>query len=148
MIEGLRIVFVDDDADDHFIFKKTLKEMGVSPELTILDNGEKLMEYLSKNLKQLPNVIFLDLNMPRKNGSECLTEIKHNKKLKDIPVIIYSTSFHHDILDLLYKCGAYHCIRKNTSNNETRKNIQYALQSVSSNKLIRPVREKFVLGTI
>ncbi|HEY0031087.1 MAG TPA: response regulator, partial [Bacteroidia bacterium] len=106
MSSPINIVLADDDKDDHFLFAKALQEMPVSTCLTPISDGEKLMRYLSENLKQLPDVIFLDLNMPRKNGSECLTEIKLNRRLQHLPIIIYSTSFHKDILDLLYKYGA------------------------------------------
>src|SRR5690606_843658 len=56
--------------------------------------------------------LFLDLNMPRKTGYECLSEIRQHKNLKSLPVIIISTSFEHDVVNLLYKNGADFYIRK------------------------------------
>jgi CheY-like chemotaxis protein len=148
MISRLKIILVDDDKDDHFIFEKTLKELPIPSDVVCINDGEKLMEHLSENINQLPDAIFLDLNMPRKNGSECLTEIKLNKKLKNIPVIIYSTSFHNDILDLLHKHGAYYCIRKSTDPVSTKKNLMMALKSIIDRKEHQPSREKFAPGVI
>jgi DNA-binding NarL/FixJ family response regulator len=104
------------------------------------------MEYLAKNIKQLPQAVFLDLNMPRKNGAECLTEIRQNKKLKDIPVVVYSTDFHPDILDLLYKYGAFYCIRKSADEKNNIENLSIALNTISEDMAMRPAREHFVLG--
>jgi CheY-like chemotaxis protein len=142
----LKIILVDDDQDDHLIFGKALNELAIKTELISLPNGEKLMEHLSKNIRQLPDAIFLDLNMPRKNGAECLTEIKQNRKLYYIPVIIYSTDFHTDILDLLYKHGAFYCIRKSSNEATTDKNLKTVLRSILDHPGIRPVREKFAIG--
>ncbi len=142
----LKIVFADDDEDEHFIFKKVLSKVSIITNLGIVNNGQSLMEYLTKNIKQLPDAIFLDLNMPRKNGSECLVDIKTNVKLKHIPIIIYSTSFHMDILDLLYKHGAFHCIRKSTNTSEIKKLLTIVLKEILEDKNIQPSRQKFTLG--
>ena len=114
----LNILLADDDADDCFFFEKALREIPIPTQLTMVNNGERLMDYLSKNQEQLPDVLFLDLNMPRKSGFECLTEIVENSKLKDLPVIMFSTSYTMDpnyeqsMIDVLYKLGAQDYIRK------------------------------------
>jgi CheY-like chemotaxis protein len=114
----LNILLADDDADDCFFFEKALSEISIDTRLNTVNNGERLMDYLSKNLEQLPDVLFLDLNMPRKSGFECLTEIVENIKLKDLPVIMFSTSYTLDpnyeqsMIDVLYKLGAQDYIRK------------------------------------
>jgi len=140
------IVLADDDKDDHFLFAKALREVSPSSKLTWISDGEKLMRYLSENIKDLPGVIFLDLNMPRKNGSECLTEIKQNKSLKKVPIIIYSTSFHDDIVELLYKYGASYCIRKPTDPTALKKILNTALTEIVQNNNAQPPREKFLLN--
>jgi DNA-binding NtrC family response regulator len=144
----LKIVLVDDDRDDHLIFAKALKEVAVETELTCLTNGEKLMGYLSKHIHDLPDAIFLDLNMPRKNGSECLVEIKRNKNLKNIPVVIYSTDFHTDILDILYKYGAYYCIRKSANKSQALDSVRRVLKSLAEHAGAQPPREKFAIGFV
>ena len=114
----LSILLADDDTDDCFFFEKALREISIATQLTIVNDGERLMDYLSKNSEKLPNVLFLDLNMPRKSGFECLTEIVENIKLKEIPVVMFSTSYTLDpnyeqsMINVLYKMGAQDYIRK------------------------------------
>src|SRR5450759_3766148 len=95
-LKQLNILLADDDTDDCFFFDKALRETPIATHLTIVHDGEQLMDYLSKNSEHLPDVLFLDLSMPRKTGFECLSEIKENKKLKDLPVVMFSTSFPQD----------------------------------------------------
>jgi len=114
----LKILLADDDMDDCFFFEKALEELQLSTHLTIVRDGEQLMNYLSENSKNLPDVLFLDLNMPRKNGFECLCEIKEHESLKGIPVVMFSTSYPRDeiyeadMVNTLLKIGAHHFIRK------------------------------------
>lgn len=106
------ILLAEDDDDDSFLFKYALEDLSLAFELTIVHNGEELLELLNNKNRPLPNSLFLDLNMPRKNGMECLSEIKNNERLKHIPVIIFSTSISPEIVNQLYKNGAQYCIRK------------------------------------
>ncbi len=114
----LNVLLADDDPDDCFFFEKALREISISTQLTIVNDGERLMDYLSINAKKLPNVLFLDLNMPRKSGFECLTEITENIKLKNLYVIMFSTSYTLDrnyeqsMIDVLLRLGAQDYIRK------------------------------------
>ncbi|MES2592595.1 MAG: response regulator [Bacteroidota bacterium] len=142
---SLTILLADDDKDDCFFFKKALKELPFVPKLSIASDGERLMTYLAENSDKLPDVLFLDINMPRKNGIECLTEIKLNSKLKDIPVIIYSTSAHDDIADMLYEKGAHYYLQKCDYLDLT-KNIQGILDRIIKFPE-RPARDKFVFNS-
>ena len=114
----LNILLADDDADDCFFFEKALREISILTQVIVVNDGEQLMDFLSKNSAQLPDVLFLDLNMPRKSGFECLTEIMENTKLKELAVVMYSTSYTQDpnyeqsIINVLYKLGAKDYIRK------------------------------------
>src|SRR5262249_16873073 len=85
------IMIIDDDDDDRELFKEALYE--ISPEITCLKalDGVDALQMLSGG-EHLPDIIFLDLNMPQINGRECLQILKQHDQLKDIPVIIYSTS--------------------------------------------------------
>lgn len=141
----LKILLADDDPDDRFFFDLVLKDLAIPTQLTTVEDGVKLMDYLIKHSDKRPDVLFLDLNMPRKNGSECLTEIKNKPKLKDLPVIIYSTSLHEDIADILYKKGAHYYIRK-TDIVELKKTLNYTLGLMIGNNFERPRRDKFVLS--
>src|SRR6187402_3499713 len=91
------IILTDDDADDCSLFSEALREIYADISLTIINDGVSLMKKLDHTVPPPPEVIFLDLNMPLKNGLECLQEIRNTPKLSDIPVVIYSTSSNKDI---------------------------------------------------
>lgn len=144
MKKQLHVLLADDDKDDRFFFKKALKEVPIFTKLSEVENGERLMEFLNKNTENLPDVIFLDINMPRKNGHECLLEIKRDKKLEKIPVIIYSTSLHEDIADILYQNGAHYYLKK-CDFSELPSAIHKILARLINNPQ-RPSRHLFVLN--
>ena len=79
----INILLADDDVDDCLFFEKVLKEISIKTNLSIVNDGEQVVAYLLKNMAKLPDVIFLDLNMPRKNGFECLSIIKVRTRLMD-----------------------------------------------------------------
>ena len=81
-MEQLQILLADDDKDDRFLFREALSELPLFTNLETVHDGEQLMNYLNEHSDSLPHVLFLDLNMPRINGFECLSEIKHDEKLK------------------------------------------------------------------
>lgn len=89
----LNILLADDDQDDCLFFENALKEIPITTVFKKFNNGEELMDHLLKNTDNLPDVLFLDLSMPRKTGFECLSEIKENEKLVALPVIMLTTSF-------------------------------------------------------
>jgi len=86
------ILLLDDDTDDVDLFRDVLDEIPLSTRLEVVNNGVHLLQKLADKHAPLPDVIFLDLNMPRENGFECLSEIRKNEKLRDLPVVIYSTT--------------------------------------------------------
>jgi CheY-like chemotaxis protein len=139
----LNILLADDDADDRFFFDKVLKKLPLPTRLATVADGEKLMTYLSENYWDLPDVLFLDLNMPRKNGLECLVEIKNNEKLKDLPVVIYSTHLHEKDAGLLFEKGAHYYIRK-TDMIELSKILYRILNRLVVDKFARPVLDEFI----
>ena len=129
----LNIMLADDDRDDRFFFTKALKEIPIATHLTTVNDGEQLMDYLSENSVHLPDVLFLDLSMPRKTGFECLSEIKENKKLKELPVIMFSTSYtrgidlEHNLKNTLLKMGAQDYIRKGSDYSHLKQTIHHVL---------------------
>src|SRR5689334_19293825 len=108
------LVLADDDKDDCFLFKEALEQLPFSTLVTEFHFGDHLMQWLLKETQNLPDALFLDLNMPRKNGFQCLTDIKNNEKLDRLPVFIISTSYDAKIVELLYNGGAQFYIRKPT----------------------------------
>ena len=141
----LILLLADDDKDDCGFFKDALEELPIEAELTTVHNGEQLMRLLAERNGALPNLLFLDLNMPRKNGFECLSEIKLNDDYKDLPVIIFSTSFDQDVVNLLYKNGAHYYIRKPANFSILKKVIHQALILGSQAKVMQPPKEDFVI---
>ncbi len=132
----LLILLADDDADDRSFFENALKEIPVDAQLTTVNDGEQLMDYLSKNSAHLPDVLFLDLSMPRKGGFECLTEMKDNIALKDIPIVMFSTSYTQDfnyelgMISVLYKLGVQDYIRKPGTIAQLKELILHSLRKV------------------
>ncbi len=144
-VDNLTLFLADDDIDDCLFFRDALEELPVSTELTTVHNGEQLMQLLKEKVGELPQVLFLDLNMPRKNGFECLSEIKHDEKLKELPVIIFSTSFEQDVVNLLYKKGGQYYIRKPAEFSQLKKVIHEALILIAKGNNSQPPREDFVI---
>src|SRR3978361_68942 len=83
---------IDDDKDDQEIFLLALEDVNVAVACITANNGNDALNKFKNDETFLPDYIFLDLNMPKINGRQCLIEIKKINRLKDIPVIIYSTS--------------------------------------------------------
>ena len=129
----LNILLADDDIDDCHFFKEALDSLPQATSLTTVNNGDELMHYLLENTQQLPHVLFLDINMPRKNGFECLSEIKSNEALKDLPVVMYSTSGSKDKINVLFNTGADVYIRKPSNFAQLVQVIHHALPMAAEN---------------
>lgn len=99
------IIIADDDIDDKLLIQDALSENGISKEAIILtSDGDELLEVLREYNK--PCIVFLDLNMPRKDGRQTLKEIKSDPFLRHIPVIIFTTSTSTDDVISSYKAGS------------------------------------------
>jgi CheY-like chemotaxis protein len=105
MTNNFLIFLADDDEDDRLIFHEAITEINKGVEVVEAGDGVKLLEKLS-NAEKLPNLIFLDLNMPVKNGKDVLRLIKADKRLCNIPVVIYSTSTNPSDIEETYNSGA------------------------------------------
>ncbi len=129
----LNILLADDDFDDCHFFKEALVALPHITKLTVVHDGDALMNYLSENSERLPHVLFLDINMPRKNGFECLSAIKNDDKLKDLPVIMFSTSGAPDKINILFNNGADVYIRKPSNFAQLVQVIHHALPMAAEN---------------
>ncbi len=96
--KSIHILLADDDEDDRLLTKQAFEEAKLTNTLSFVKDGEELMDYLNfrngyteKNAKR-PSLILLDLNMPKKDGRECLKEVKTNPDLKHIPIVVLTTS--------------------------------------------------------
>lgn len=120
---------VDDDVDDRELFLEALNEIDGNFKCHTAPNGEEALKLLSENLPQLPDYIFLDLNMPRLNGKQCLIEIKKRKEFSEVPVIIYSTSSAPKDIEETTRLGASHFLTKPSSFEELRNQLSAVLRS-------------------
>ena len=131
--KSTHILFSDDDTDDALLFTQAADLMKSSILLSFAEDGEQLMRYLEK--ESLPDMIFLDLNMPRLNGKQCLAELKKESHLANIPVIIYSTSSEKRDIEETTRLGAAHFLTKPNKFEELCKAISFVLSKDWSNNL-------------
>jgi CheY-like chemotaxis protein len=117
------IMIIDDDEDDVELFCDAVKEINHDVQCVSASNGEDALNKLTRENAPLPDFIFLDLNMPRLNGKQCLKRLKNNTKLRDIPVIIYTTSKLMEDLEETKQLGAVHFLTKPNKFNDLRKAI-------------------------
>lgn len=112
------ILMADDDDDDFLLTKKALKESKLLNELYRVKDGEELLQYLRREgpykgaEHRKPGVILLDLNMPRMDGREALKAIKSDPAIKDIPVVVFTTSKAEEDIYRSYQLGVNSFITK------------------------------------
>lgn len=141
-INPSRILLADDDADDRELFEEALSDIHPDAVLTTAQDGEELM-FILKNYHK-PDLLFLDLNMPRKNGKECLHEIVKHPELQKIPIIIYSTSVNPTDIEETFSLGAILFFRKPNSYEELKRNVS----EIFKEKLNSPrSKESFLIST-
>jgi len=109
-----KIMLAEDDEEDVDLFKDVLSDLAIDVNLQVATNGVELMKIL-EGTEIFPELIFLDLNMPFKNGMLCLQEIKTNQLWKNIKVVILSTSSHQDQIKAAYDKGADFYMTKSAS---------------------------------
>ena len=110
--EVIHILMVDDDDDDCLFFKDALEEIKLQTIVSFVNDGELLMHYLNNDTLTLPDIIFLDINMPGKNGMECLKDIRKIDKFNDIIIVIYSTSGAEIDIQTAFANGANQYLKK------------------------------------
>lgn len=141
----MNILLADDDMDDCILFQDALKEVCKESTLVIAKNGQVLMEMLLAESFVYPDAIFLDLNMPRKNGIECLEEIRKTEKLHSIPVVIFSTTAQQITVNSTYEKGANYYIQKPATFVELKSVIKKVLSKNWKQESGQPTLEDFVL---
>lgn len=116
-LQAISILMAEDDADDRLLVRDAFEESHVANDLHFVENGVELLDYLRKQgkyqeMQDLPDLILLDLNMPRKDGREALQEIKADPDLKHIPVVVLTTSKADEDVLRSYDMGAAGYITK------------------------------------
>ena len=121
------LFLAEDDEEDKDLFTYIISEISPDIKISFANNGIKLMSLLD-NATQLPDFIFLDLNMPLKTGFECLQDIKNSEKWKQIKTIILSTSSHPEQIQEVYKMGADLYLEKPNSYSRFKDSLSKCLQ--------------------
>ncbi len=101
-----KFLLADDDADDANLFCEALTRIAPAMECDTVENGREVLELLSKQNPDRPDVIFLDINMPIMDGWDCLRQLKLHPNYRHIPAIMYSTSSAKHDIEMAYRLGA------------------------------------------
>lgn len=125
--EILQIVLADDDEADRLLFLEAFGELKLNTQIHTVNDGTELMDYLINRGGPTPYLLFLDINMPKKNGLECLKEIRANNKFKDISIAIYSTSSSDLDIEDAFVNGANVYIRKPNNFNDLKEVLRKAV---------------------
>ncbi|MBC7830156.1 MAG: response regulator [Chitinophagaceae bacterium] len=128
MSKSYIIMIVDDDDDDTELFCDAVKEVNKDIECISLSNSEEALRVLDLPATELPDYIFLDLNMPRLSGKQLLLKLKSNLRLRDIPVVIYTTSKLKKDMEETKQLGAAFFLTKPDKLSELRKAIGLILE--------------------
>lgn len=126
--KSLHVLLADDDEDDRLIFKEALEDIKIKTIVITVNDGIELMDYLTRPGVRLPDVVFLDLNMPRKNGMQCLEEIRNSAALKHLTIAIYSTSGAERDIEETFIKGANIYIKKPNDFSTLKKMVEEAMR--------------------
>ena len=125
----LHVILADDDESDRTNFTEALEESRIKTVVYAVKDGVELMEFLTREDTPVPHILFLDLNMPMKNGLTCLKEIRSIEKLKDVAVAIYSTSSYEKDIEETFHYGANVYIKKPTDFDTLKKVLHKVLSA-------------------
>lgn len=120
------ILLVEDDPEDQLFFIEALSEIKNANLYGVAGNGKEALDVL-ENSVNLPEIIFLDINMPLMNGIECLTAIMQNPQIKNIPVVIFTTEIGQ--MELARKLGAKAIVKKTYDGKILRKQLEEVISS-------------------
>jgi CheY-like chemotaxis protein len=129
MTSPITLLIIDDDEDDRQFFLEVVAQINPTIIFTESHNGQEVLHTLDNTIT-LPDVIFLDLNMPRLNGFYWLQQLKKNDRTSAIPVIIYTTSKQKEDMEAAKRLGAEHYIIKPNSTEDLIKEIEFVLKNI------------------
>ncbi|WP_108244325.1 response regulator [Muricauda brasiliensis] len=130
------ILFIEDDAIETMKFQRTMSKLETKHSLIEAKNGEEALAYLESG-KSLPDIILLDLNMPRMNGIEFLGILKQHDKIKYLPTIVLTTSENRDDLLECYKIGIAGYIIKPLKYEDYETKLKTVLEYWNINELVK-----------
>lgn len=124
----LHIALADNDKEDRLLFQKAIEILKINTELQLFNDGQQLMDYMEDTGSSLPHMVFLDLNMPIKNGRQCLQEIRSTKAMNDVIIAIFSTSSSEKDIEEIFIYGANIYINKPNTFKALKKAIAKAVE--------------------
>lgn len=144
MLTKLKILFVDDDPDELMIFHDAVSDTSLEYEVEHVRNCEELLAYLENN-HMMPDVVFLDINMPGVNGMDCLRIIRESESFSGVPVFMYSNSSNKLHIQQSRDSGADLYIIKQSSFERTKSIFRMVLSTVSQRSLAG-LKERFLIS--
>jgi len=144
----LNVLLADDDLSDCLIFKEALDKLPVTVNLTTVHDGDQLINLLMNAQPKLPDVLFLDLNMPRKNGFAVLGLLKRKSELLQLPVIILSSISEEMKVNQVFRDAAHYYIRKPNDFSELKRVIYEALVRIVQNTGVPGKKDFVVTGVL
>lgn len=126
--EVIHIMLADDDADDRMLFEDAILATGISCQCVFFEDGIKLIDYLKDDSARLPDILFLDLNMPVKSGIECLKELRSYAHLKQLSIAIYSTSNAIRDIETTFTLGANVYLQKPSNFDKLTASLSHVLK--------------------
>ena len=142
MPDNLYVLLADDDADDRMLFEDAITETGISVKLAMVKDGQQLIDFLESSII-LPHILFLDLNMPIRNGMQCLQEIRTRDKYNALCVCMYSTTARQADIQQAAALGANLFINKPNSFTELKLLLRKVL-TMDPKECFEAEKEKFV----
>lgn len=143
--DPIKVILADDDKDDQELFQEALSKTNVPSELKTFNNGQDLMDNLKDPNETNPDIIFIDINMPLKNGKEALAEMKTHEDLKDIPTVILSTSKNEKDVEETFLAGASLYVPKPSSFHTFIVLLKKIFSLKWTGELLKPLRKTFLL---
>jgi CheY-like chemotaxis protein len=131
MNEQRQCLIIDDDPDDQEIFLMCLRKISNKIDCLTANNGVEAITMLESNEEYIPDYIFLDVNMPKMNGIECLKHLKEIKRLKNTKIFMYSTTSENSIVKKSKKLGADDFIMKPSKTKELKEKLATIFSIVS-----------------
>ncbi len=137
----------DDDEEERLFFKKSLSAAKLNVDVTVAKNGFQLMKRLAVAVKNFPDVIFLDSNMPHQNGRQCLREIRRDKKFHKVPIVMLSESVNEKEIAETFIEGANLYVDKQSFFEDPVKRLRQIFTPNWQQGLLNRDKKKFVLIT-
>ena len=141
-----KVLLADDDSDDAEVFEEALLRSCPATVFNRFEDGKQLLQYLEANHTNLPDLIFLDLNMPEMNGWQCLAAMKTSSRLKSIPVIMYTTSSNPRDKEIAIDLNAHGLIVKPSNQKALERIISMVVCKLDSDDLKQAINDAYLMS--